>query len=219
MKISLNNINFRARNPEIRFADDIARRINTAYPTISPSNIKDRIGNQGEFRNLNRRMQKKIRCLRSNVREKGAEERGMAAIMLLIKEIKKQKVANCGEMADLSMIAAKLNGIKDCVKASLENQDGDNLDHAVLYVQNGKKPYIIDAWLGFADYIDGAKERYAKEFRRHFDLKLDENAKNLKFELNKYSKFGDIFTNEISKANLKSLKRKLPELIIKRKNW
>ena len=33
-----------------------------------------------------------------------------------------------------------------------------------------KKPYVIDAWFGFADYIPNAIKRYQKEYQKYFDL-------------------------------------------------
>lgn len=35
----------------------------------------------------------------------------------------------------------------------------------MVYVQNGTKPYIIDSWLGFADYVPNTIKRFQKEFR------------------------------------------------------
>ena len=40
----------------------------------------------------------------------------------------------------------------------------------VLWVKNGKKPYVIDPWLGFADYVPRAIQRYKNEFGYHFDF-------------------------------------------------
>ncbi len=217
MKISLNNISFRARNPEIRFADDIARRVNTAYPTISPTKIDGMAEGKSEFSYLMGKLCGKIGAFRNNEKYKGEGEKGFRQILLFIQGLKNEKVANCKELAEASMIAAKLNGIEDCTKACLTNKDGWDLDHGILYVKNGEKPYIIDAWLGFADYVDAAKQRYANEFRHHFDLRPNESAKDIKFDLNDYSKFEDIFKEEISQASLKRLKKKLPKLVIKRR--
>ena len=87
--------------------------------------------------------------------------------------IKRKKLGNCHESAILAEIAAKANGIRNCYTAQLKpltNNSSDSLDHAVLYVDSPKHPYIIDPWLGFADFVPNAFERYRKEFSAHFDF-------------------------------------------------
>ena len=85
----------------------------------------------------------------------------------------KSKVGNCHESAILAEIAAKTNGIRNCFVAQIKPHTGrmaDTHDHAVLYVDSFKRPYIIDAWLGFADYVPNAMERYRKEYSNFFDF-------------------------------------------------
>ena len=87
--------------------------------------------------------------------------------------IKQEKLGNCHESAILAEIATKVNGIKNCYTAQLKpltDNPSDTLDHAVLYVDSLKRPYIIDPWLGFADFVPNAFERYRKEFSAHFDF-------------------------------------------------
>ena len=84
-----------------------------------------------------------------------------------------QILSNCGESAELAFMFAKINDIKNCAIAGLYHPMGKDYDHAVLLVKD-KKPYIIDAWLGFADYVPNAIKRYQSEFKNCFDLLIDE---------------------------------------------
>ena len=69
-----------------------------------------------------------------------------------------------------------------------------------------KHPYIIDSWLGFADYKDKAIERFNKDFSQHFNSgsfyfqEIPEDITIMK-ALNKFS--------------TKELQEKFPMLIIK----
>jgi hypothetical protein len=90
-------------------------------------------------------------------------------IQNIVEPIKLFKIGNCGEAAELAAIVAKVNGIKNATKSSLRTPTGKRFDHAVLLV-NDKKPYIIDSWLGFADYVPNAIKRYQKEFKNYFDF-------------------------------------------------
>ena len=86
-------------------------------------------------------------------------------------------------MTDLAMIFTYLRRIKDTCIADIKNTAEEHLNHVVLYVENGKKPYIIDVWLGFADYLPNAIQRYKSEFSYLFPF---EKAKSQKFMFDKY---------------------------------
>ena len=124
-----------------------------------------------------------------------------------------KKRANCGEYADLTTIMARINGIKDCIKVSLIGSNGFDYDHAVVLV-NDKKPYIIDAWLGFADYVPNAIKRYQKEFRNYFDFKQAKNEKMFVDSSKSSEKFINAITSEIDLLELKYL---FPQMVIKKK--
>ncbi len=216
MKIGSNSTNFRARNLEIRFADDIARRINNAYPTISPSKISGRIEKQDKpFCDLYNKLWSKMSDFRSNSKYQGVGQKSLEKILLFFEGLQNEKIANCGEMTDATLVAAKLNKIKDFTKAGLATTDGRDLDHAVVYVKNGKKPYIIDSWLGFADYVEGAKQRYFNEYGYHFDLDTIEKPSDLEFTLNDYSRMKLMLDQDMPDEHLDILKDELSTLMVK----
>lgn len=170
MQINSNDkIKFTARNKTIRFADDIARKINRSYPRISPSNVEG-FSNVDNFFHLNNILNSRINTLRFQVSCKFARSLGWNELVKIVpNSVKFFKVGNCAEASELAEIAARTNGIQNCSQMSCVTPWGKSYDHRVLIV-NDKKPYIIDAWLGFADYVPKAIERYRKEFRHHFDF-------------------------------------------------
>lgn len=209
-----NNTNFTAKNPEIRFADDIARRVNQCFPRISPSNIAD-MSKINKFPELLERLSDKITSLRYRINLNSDYAIGFEDQLNAITNlIKKHKLGNCGESTLLAEIAARTNGIKDCQAVSLIQDKhyffGFNLDHAALLVKNNNKPYIIDAWLGFADYLPNALKKYKNEYANHFNFRPQDKIK-LAFTTIKHSLASDIFSQKYSQDELKYL---YPELIV-----
>lgn len=210
------NTNFKSRNAEIRFADDIARKVNQVFPRISSSKIED-FKNINQYENVYRRAQLKIDLMRSDKYEAYDKFHTFSKKLLAITSvIKAHKVGNCGESAQLSEIAARANGIKDCFCASVlwKGSFGYkySMDHSVLLVKNNGKPYVIDSWLGFADYLPEAIKRYQKEFRIHFDFK-HKNGKMCIDRPVSYDPTGKIFAKKYSDEELRKL---YPELILKK---
>ena len=208
----LNNTTFQSRNSTIRFADDIARHVNKCYPRISASLTDDFINIQA-FRKFKKRLNRKTEdLLRTDISESFNEaDNFIGKILAFVKPVKKYKLGNCGESAQLSAIVAKVNGLKDCFIASLITKEGKDLDHSVLYIK-AKKPYIIDTWLGFADYVPNAISRYKNEFGFHFDIKEGEDMtfKELK------SDYTEILNQDFTKTQINKIKKIFPEQLIKR---
>jgi len=208
----LNNTNFQSRNSTIRFADDIARHVNKCYPRISASLTDDFINIQA-FRKLKKRLNRKTEdLLRIDISESFNEaDNFIGKILAFVKPVKKYKLGNCGESAQLSVIVSKVNGLKNCFIASLKTKEGKDLDHSVLYV-NDKKPYIIDVWLGFADFVPNAISRYKNEFGFHFNMKDDEKItfKELK------SDYTEVLNQDFTKTQINKIKKIFPEQFIKR---
>ena len=208
----LNNANFQSRNSTIRFADDIARHVNKCYPRIS-SSLTDDFININAFRKFKKRINAETEyLLRADILEGFNDaDNFIGKILAFVKPVKKYKRGNCGECAQLSAIVAKVNGLKDCFIASLITKDGRDLDHSVLYIKR-KKPYIIDAWLGFADFVPNTLSRYKNEFGFHFNLKKDEKLTFEKLETD----FTDVLNKNFSKTQINKIKKLFPEQFIKR---
>lgn len=217
--INNRNITFKSRNPEIRFADDIARKVNREFPRISTSRMK-------KFKNVTLilgfsdfliRINDKLGCMRSAKRSEFKKASSFEqALRAVTSNIKKAKIGNCSESAQLSEIVARVNGIDDCYCAKVTGGKGYfsyDLDHAVLFVKNNNKPYIIDAWLGFADYLPEASEKYLRDYNQYFDFYKCKNEKVYFDEPVTFDPTGEIFSKKYSNEELRKL---YPELIIKR---
>ena len=206
-----NSVSFTSRNPTIRFADDIARRINKCYPMVSNSKISG-FNNADKFEMLQDRYLTKLEDVRNlqnflllNV------DSLKEALQLFTFPIKELKIGNCGESVILSELAVRANGIRDCFHAVLTTAAGDEFDHAVLVVKNNNKPYIIDSWLGFADYIPKVIERYKSEFSQYFAELKNEKIKFAPVENCSMNIFRKLYPNYSEKF----LKKLYPELVLK----
>lgn len=171
MKIQSNSsIYFRAKNPEIRFADDIVRKVNKEFPRISHSFVAD-FKHANEFTRLTCQLSGEINYLRSKTRRYFSQFDKEKKLKAIVDPIREMQRGNCAEAAFLSIICAKINGLKDVKFASLFSPSGYEYDHAVILANKDKKPYVLDAWLGFADYLPNAVKKWQNEFGHHFDFK------------------------------------------------
>ena len=209
---------FTSRNATIRRADDIARLVNRQYPRISSTNIED-------FKNINKhpevfnRLANLINRVRFNMKTNmNKSEDNISKLKAFAEVVSDYKVGNCDESAKLAYIAAQANGLKDLQLAALETiafnpvdqtvQCVKSLDHLVLRVENNKKPYIIDPWLGFADYLPKAMQRYRSEFGHHFNF--SSNPKDIAVVSPKATIFG-LLVNNIPQSDLQ---KEFPQLIL-----
>ena len=223
MKIYTNNNhiyspNFCAKNRIIREADDIVRLANNCYPRLSATLVDGfKIAKKNKFTNLKDRLYDKIHLLRT-INDENIQNIYYSNSIKLIKNVpntlKKLKCGNCRESSELAILFAKINGIDNAQIVHLKTAKGKDLDHAIVLVK-GKKPYIIDAWLGFADYVPKAIERYKKEFNKHFDKRM---LKSKKFIFAEPSTTTSILINELVKDKriINELKLNFPEWIIKK---
>ena len=205
---------FNARNSTIRFADDIVRKVNREYPRISATKIES-FDSAKFFPYTMNNLWESIYDLRNKViKDFFSASNFGKRISGILAPIKKYKLGNCKESAQLSLIGAKVNGIKNCKICYLESPSGYNYDHAVVLVK-GKKPYIIDAWLGFADYVPKAIERYQKEFRNCFDFKEAKTEKMLvREDVGIIQNFLNNKTSSLESREI--IKKTFPELILKK---
>ena len=212
MEIQSFNTSFTSRNKTIRFADDISRKVKKCYPRVSSKIVED-FDTICSFKKFRNRLRKQIdEELRVDIDDRFEEaDTLIGRILAITKPIKEQRLGNCGESALLAEIVAKINGIKNCYIASLKTTKGKDLDHSVLYV-NDKKPYIIDAWLGFADFVPKTIDRFQSEFRKHFCIKKGDKLVFEKLE----DDYAKCLNQDFSRRQINKLKRIYPDHVIKR---
>ncbi len=237
-----NSRNFAARNAQIRFADNIIRKVNKEFPRLSSTLIND-LQCAKLHPNVSAKLFKKISKMRKNsyfeflmtTSAKDANFYGFIEKMqfvlysmkenalscfskshqtddkkvgIIINPIKKLKIGNCMEASYLGLIAARINGLKNVRFVHLVSPDGYLYDHSVVLVNCGKdkKSYVLDGWLGFADYVPNAIKRWQKEFAHHFDF---EKANTDKIFLQEH--ISDM-KNLLENVDVEILKKEYPEL-------
>lgn len=208
---------FKSKNKVIRDADNLARHVNKVFERVSLTKAMAYDNFQGSkldmmyeelaaYEKLHkvRRISDLINTSNESVADKCNR---------FIDTMKFFAVGNCGESAFLGKIAAEINGIKNAKLASLYNNH-EEMDHSVVYV-NTKKPYVIDCWLGFADYVPNAIQRYLTEFSQFIiDEGQNISLKSMNFSVeHALSIYRDM---QFSEKDVDELRKRFPELIVKK---
>ena len=205
------NQTFTSRNATIRFADNLVRKVNKEFPRISTTKLES-FNNTYEFEYLMENLWEKTVLMRNNISRKFVKtEDPVKKLKLLLDTIKIKKLGNCKESAQLSFILAKMNGIDNCKMAYVVSPGDYDYDHAVVLVED-KKPYIIDAWLVFADYIPNAIKKFQKEFRNCFDF---EKAKTDKMQIKEdFGLIQHFLNEEVKQVDFEGLKNEYNHLVL-----
>ena len=205
------NTNFTSRNLTIRQAEEIGKRVNNAFPMQSSSKFRamrkdsDDIFVHLAFKNLN----KKIKLMRDYLIEKGEQTSDFVKkFQIYTSSIRKNKVGNCAESATLTAVAAKANGIKGAYVATLASGN-KHIDHDVVFI-NAEKPYIIDTWLGFADYEQNAIKRWQGEYKKFLNAE-DSDLRNIRVVRHKDIGCPRTTDKELTSAEINNLKELYPE--------
>lgn len=204
---------FSAKSKEIRKADDIQRKTRTEFPFFSPhyakvyfpTTVSNRIGKKISYDKT-----KKLDCMRKERYE--FETSLPEEVRKVIKDTVREKIANCGEAALITMSTLLANGYTDTHRCAVilsnevvDKKTGDlyflenyDLDHAcvvsTMAKAGEKKPYIVlDSWHGFADSLSSSRARYLQltkkeELDEYKDATIAafEEKKKKKFDFEKY---------------------------------
>ena len=226
MDISINTkTNFTARNKEIRDADKIMRNLINRYPAISTSKATyyDIIRNKKP--SLINKIKTSGECL-IHARKQYKAYTDEKSINEVFYCTKKFKLANCREYAHMALGAFAANGYKDLEvgrlykKVNIKNKNGkeekysDIVDHVVLLV-NGhsrdKKPFIVDPWRGFVDYLENGLTRFDGLFMKGFrKMETEEEHIRQKFTISVVKR-----DFEITDSTCRHFAKEFPELIVK----
>ena len=208
---------FKAKNQNIRKADDIQRNARESFPFTSPTYLDSfyRTGKKWEhetkrkFENVVNRADKKLSAIRELAKNSAFEgisfdERNLnAPIFQTLRGIKILKAANCHECAALSIAALAANGIHDVNRVNLtadikfinkktreiEYKATEPIDHTTVIAKIGKDNIIVDTWLGFTDSISGAQSKFKQQL---WDSDIKDKARTHRslFRLEKFEKDG-----------------------------
>lgn len=179
------NTNFTSRNRTIRHADKIAREVNTQFPTLSLSmtnRYHNRIKVQKFHKGESPSFTKDTKFMEEMTEIISSKKKNCTKFREIMKIIDKYKLANCFERSMLALVMAKCSGIKNCSIRALWGEGNNWLDHVVVYVADKKNPYVIDPWLGFADYLPKTFERYNSEYREFFPIIYSKYHRDMNFK-------------------------------------
>lgn len=128
---------------------------------------------------------------------------------VLIKKLKNNKCANCGELSDIVYLKCKNKNFEDvkCVQlggiSPVYKKRKEKYDHIAVMFRHKGKDIVIDPLFGFADFLPNALVKYKTIFK-HLISGFNEN-----FDLNLF----DSWTVKIHPYDLKELTKKYEHLI------
>ena len=179
-----NNYSFQARKKEIKKADDIVRNVNLQFPALSTSYAKRywHITNDKFKTSYKQKLlgfYEKINNCRKKIQRNEKEDK---LSIKVFENVKKYKIANCGEKCHLTMGALSANGYNEFTRRicigidwqAIDKRTGevvfsqiDDLDHTVIATSMTNKEakhdndvIIIDPWLNKAMGLSEAKPLY-----------------------------------------------------------
>jgi hypothetical protein len=177
---------FKSRNKDIKKADDIQRKSRQTFPVMSPTYVDKfykSTKTNADAKNIYRNLDRKLGIMRnlttnSSLGLHSPFEKKIPFTRVL-SGIQFSKVGNCHECSIATLAALAANGYYDSQRENLvleidfiDKKTGEDcyinelLDHSFVVTTLDKKnkkekdKIVVDSWLGFADSVSGAKERY-----------------------------------------------------------
>ena len=207
------NINFTSRSIEIRNADNFARWVKESFPLISSTKYA-RMGNNVHFQNACNKCVDEINLTRYFMNSAESYE---SWYQRCLEPILARKFGNCYEHSLLAIASALVNNIKNCKISHLTSLSDSIIDHWFLLV-NGEKPYIIDTFFGFADYVPEALKRYKNELQNFISREpLPEKVKIVRDN----SYYGEIWNNIVEEDHCgkisENIMQMFPNLVLNKR--
>lgn len=213
----INQISFTGSRTLLNDADWVCRKVKTAFPIISPTQI---YYSNPEIIRKNRRFVSFLHEKSLVLQEDRLDRRLLKSPFKFLKEVlysaTSHRVGNCFEQASLAEMIARMNGVKNCYKLTMEDLNtSKSLDHTVLLVTknplnsaiiNSKESIIIDPWLGISGRAEAVLERYKNQFGKMFGLN---NKTLIAFKMKKRL--------ELNENEIEILKAKFPNLVFDNK--
>ncbi len=156
---------FGAVNPKMKELGDISRRVSLEFPALSNTKLigfKKICSNKNNYNYL-----LYVQKLMSKYREYyNCSSNARKVLLRELSGMKNMKIGNCGEMADATYIALKLNGVEDVKLVQLYAYDKStgsmrNLDHTVVGINfRLPKGYKYHKWDSSEHRIDSSCRIY-----------------------------------------------------------
>ncbi len=187
------NQSFTSRSRIVRNLDDISMRVKREFPVVSNTYL--------ETKDIYNKNTVKLYLFSSGLVDEirtfsKQNSNPVQNIVKMLDSIKSFKVGNCGELSIATLIACKMNGIKDAKNMSLyaynkKTQELRRLDHSFVgvgfnspvqinntssnvYFSNNKQ-IIIDSWFGKTDFEKNMSVIYKEQLGKDLKKKLKKN--------------------------------------------
>ena len=182
----INKTNFQAKNPFVRKADTLVRKVNKEIPTISVNKYAHFYNSpnfvyKDFFIKLDDKFYYEVRGPLESIMD---TSNAFDYLNTAIKYLKNSPLANCNELVDITQIIFAMNGIKT-FKAVLE----PNIDHICLlaHIEQTKTIkdlslecvrkdarelhdiIVIDPWLNFVDYAPNASYKFQNDYLKFIE--------------------------------------------------
>ena len=225
MQINQNTPNFKARNLQVRRADQICRMVNTQFPAISTSRLAKRVESSSKYKKFYSKSFDLSHEIYPRVRDKLALIKNdiIARYTKLVELVRKERLANCDEYTRLASLVCAANNMDSqplVVKyISYDTLDLKPCNHVALaLVPKGdiktiarmtcmKDVIVIDPWLGIADYAPNIAQKYKNMFPQYLNMKTDGEFVIVPNE----------FKKTLHKEHFEEIREKFPEFVLKNK--
>lgn len=174
MQINPNNsnISFKSRSRLIKDADYLRRTVNREFPVVAYTKAAHEAAEKiPQIKKIMDFLKQKTRVLNSYREDRHFVKSPFTFYKNILYSTTKEKLGTCFEQSSLIELALRLNGVKNCGKASLADTAGNLLNHSVAYVKTGndpKKTVIIDTWLQDCGFLPEMMSKYKNEYKRYF---------------------------------------------------
>lgn len=174
MQIYGNIPSFKGRASSVKDAQDICRKVRNSFPYVAYSKAAL---NNPEIVENNPKLLDYILKKNNQIKEYREDRKYIKNSLNFYKEIlystEHAKIAPCYELSALTEMILRLNGIKNCAKASLVTNKGQKLNHCVTCVfpektTNPNKVIVIDSFLQDADFLPNMITKYKNQYKKFF---------------------------------------------------
>ena len=206
------NISFKSRSSLIKDADNLRRVVNREFPVVAYTKAANEAW--PEILSIKRIMDfilKKNRTLMEYRQDRRYVKNPFTFYKNILYSATKEKLGTCFEQSSLVELALRMNGVKNCAKASLADTAGNLLNHSVVYIKTGndpKKTIIIDPWLQDCGFFPEMMTKYKNEYKKYFKRP----AQGEKIVLKPRT------PQQLTDEQLNYFKEKYPELIVNKKS-
>lgn len=233
-----NNTPFTARCPELKAGDEVCHIIRTKFPSYSLSKLNKRIDNMHNAGRLKGdKYEKTVEWWEGRKNSKAISmdyeiyHSNYKYYLDLMEFIKRHKIADCGQVAELSRFILKINGYNATLASiNTTGKKGIELDHEICVFNRDNSPVkritkdtiILDAWLGECDFAPKILKKYKEQYNGIFKVHgLEGPSEDFIYLKPQDQLTATLFPYEIKLRTpvIEKMRDKLPEFLIKESKY